>query len=629
VDSDIFGTLDRPRLPAHRPPSGKLKQALEAYWDGRSGPEALLATRGGTCGKSTWRRLRDLGLAAVPSNTFSALRPQCWTPRCCWTRCPTAYRELSTADSSGLAGYFRDGARGTGGLAPLPMTKWFDTNYPLHRARDRCRDPVPAGRRQAARRRGTRGAGAGAGNPAGAARSGDVPAAGTGGTGQPRPGSRRRTGSVTCWRCTRALLARLSAEGVAWVQLDEPALVADRTPAELGATGERVPVPSAGWPRAAPAVSSRRTSARSATRCPSSPGSPVEAVGVDPRAGRVAWTARRPDRCGRTWTHWRVRRSSPVWCPGAASGAPDLPAAPRAAAGSARARRRRGGEHVLPAAARPVRRVRGDRPRPGHCATALAFAEQKVTEVVGIAKALPDYAGASGVAPHSYPRFAGHAGNQGHAGAGRRMRCGPPPRRRRAPCPCRRCRVTTDRVLPRRPVTCRAPARAARMAAGPAGPGRVRTGSSAPRSGRVIRLQERASGWTCSCTGEPGAQRHGAVLRGTPGRLRDHPGTAGCSRTGPACTRAAHPARGRAPGRAPITVGWTRYGPSRLTPAAGEGHADRAGDDRRVVLRPRGRTAAPTFVWQVAAAIRAEGGATLGGPPVPPSSRSTSRRCGR
>jgi 5-methyltetrahydropteroyltriglutamate--homocysteine methyltransferase len=51
-------------------PRRELKRALEAYWDGRSSRADLLAT-GGELRAAGWRRLASLGLAAVPSNTFS------------------------------------------------------------------------------------------------------------------------------------------------------------------------------------------------------------------------------------------------------------------------------------------------------------------------------------------------------------------------------------------------------------------------------------------------------------------------------------------------------------------------------------------------------------------------------
>src|SRR5689334_16230107 len=58
--------LGYPRIGARR----ELKQALEAYWSGKTGREALLAA-GRDERKRTWLRLAELGLTALPSNTFS------------------------------------------------------------------------------------------------------------------------------------------------------------------------------------------------------------------------------------------------------------------------------------------------------------------------------------------------------------------------------------------------------------------------------------------------------------------------------------------------------------------------------------------------------------------------------
>ncbi len=57
-------------------------------------------------------------------STPSPTTTKCSTPRCCSARCPSACHGV--ADD--LDRYFA-AARGNGDIAPLEMTKWFDTNY--------------------------------------------------------------------------------------------------------------------------------------------------------------------------------------------------------------------------------------------------------------------------------------------------------------------------------------------------------------------------------------------------------------------------------------------------------------------------------------------------------------------
>src|SRR3989440_4425721 len=124
-------------------------------------------------------------------------------------------------------------ARGTQTLAPLRMTKWFDTNYHyivpeispdtgLRLAGDK---PVAEVREAAA-----------LGYPTRPVLLGPVSFLLLA---QAAPGS--PAGFVPLDRLDdlldgyRQLLGQLADEGVDWVQLDEPALVMDRSPAELAA----------------------------------------------------------------------------------------------------------------------------------------------------------------------------------------------------------------------------------------------------------------------------------------------------------------------------------------------------------------------------------------------------------
>jgi len=100
-------------------PNRELKRALEAHWAGRldeAGLEAAAAeVRSGM--------LDDLSvLDSVPTGTFSLYDHVLDTIVAVGALAPRHRRE------SALASYFA-AARGDAGAAPLEMTKWFDTNY--------------------------------------------------------------------------------------------------------------------------------------------------------------------------------------------------------------------------------------------------------------------------------------------------------------------------------------------------------------------------------------------------------------------------------------------------------------------------------------------------------------------
>ncbi|GAA0945525.1 5-methyltetrahydropteroyltriglutamate--homocysteine S-methyltransferase [Nonomuraea longicatena] len=201
--------LGYPRIGPHR----ELKRALESYWDGRSTRRELEA-EGARLRAGTWRRLAELGLDGLPSNTFS-LYDQVLDTAVMLGAVPERYQ---AADDP----YFAM-ARGTDGLAPLRMVKWFDTNYHYI---------VPEIGPETVFK-------LDAGKPVGEVR--EARALGY----ETRPvvvgpvtflllaGALDRLGEVLGHY--EELLAALAGEGVEWVQFDEPALVQDRTPDELAA----------------------------------------------------------------------------------------------------------------------------------------------------------------------------------------------------------------------------------------------------------------------------------------------------------------------------------------------------------------------------------------------------------
>ncbi|RVX37977.1 methionine synthase (B12-independent) [Nonomuraea polychroma] len=244
-------------------PRRELKRALESHWDGRSS-RAELDRVGAEIRERTWRRLAELGLEGLPSNTFS-LYDQVLDTAVLLGAVPERYR---AADDP----YFAM-ARGTEGLAPLRMTKWFDTNY--HYIVPEI-DPGTVFKLDA-------------GKPLGEVR--EARALGY----ETRPvligpvtflllaGALERLDDVL--GCYEELLGALAAEGVAWVQLDEPALVADRTPEELAAV--RTAYERLGAVRGRPGLFVASYFGDLGEALPVLAGTPVEAIGIDLVRGGV------------------------------------------------------------------------------------------------------------------------------------------------------------------------------------------------------------------------------------------------------------------------------------------------------------------------------------------------------
>ncbi|WP_445154187.1 5-methyltetrahydropteroyltriglutamate--homocysteine S-methyltransferase [Arthrobacter sp. Hor0625] len=117
--------LGYPRIGRRR----ELKKAVEAYWAGRIDAAALDAAAK-QIQLGTARRLQELGLtepAAIPG-TFS-FYDQVLDAAAHLGAVPARFGTLLDADGQlGIDGYFTL-ARGTKDQPPLEMTKWFDTNY--------------------------------------------------------------------------------------------------------------------------------------------------------------------------------------------------------------------------------------------------------------------------------------------------------------------------------------------------------------------------------------------------------------------------------------------------------------------------------------------------------------------
>ncbi|WP_167857914.1 5-methyltetrahydropteroyltriglutamate--homocysteine S-methyltransferase [Mycobacterium sp. DL99] len=103
-------------------PNRELKRAVEKYWSGRI-DRTELESVAATLRRDTWASLVAAGLDSVPINTFSYY-DQMLDTAVLVGALPT--RVSGIADD--LDRYFA-AARGNDEIAPLEMTKWFDTNY--------------------------------------------------------------------------------------------------------------------------------------------------------------------------------------------------------------------------------------------------------------------------------------------------------------------------------------------------------------------------------------------------------------------------------------------------------------------------------------------------------------------
>ncbi|WP_433610301.1 5-methyltetrahydropteroyltriglutamate--homocysteine S-methyltransferase [Prescottella agglutinans] len=210
--------LGSPRIGPRR----ELKKAVESYWAGNLDASALESV-GKELRRQTWTELVEAGIDSVPVNVFSYYDQMLDTAAMLG-----ALPERVTGIGDELDRYFA-AARGNADVAPLEMTKWFDTNYhylvpEITPATTFTLNPAKVlGEVEEARALG-------------------VPA---------RPVV---IGPITFLLLSKFenqspldrlddivplyadLLGRLADAGVEWVQIDEPALVADRTGAELAAT---------------------------------------------------------------------------------------------------------------------------------------------------------------------------------------------------------------------------------------------------------------------------------------------------------------------------------------------------------------------------------------------------------
>ncbi|MFE5667544.1 5-methyltetrahydropteroyltriglutamate--homocysteine S-methyltransferase [Streptomyces niveus] len=206
----------------------ELKKAVEGYWQGRVDAAALRETAAGLR-RTNWRQLADAGIHEVPSGDFSYYDHVLDTSVMVGA---VPERHRATVDADETQGYFAM-ARGTQDVAPLEMTKWFDTNY-HYLVPELGPDTVFAA--DSTKQVGELTEALALGLTARPVLLGPVtylllakPAPGVAADFEPLTLLDRLLPVYA------EILADLRAAGADWVQLDEPALVQDRTPAELTA----------------------------------------------------------------------------------------------------------------------------------------------------------------------------------------------------------------------------------------------------------------------------------------------------------------------------------------------------------------------------------------------------------
>ncbi|KUN88052.1 5-methyltetrahydropteroyltriglutamate--homocysteine S-methyltransferase [Streptomyces griseoruber] len=206
----------------------ELKKAIEGYWKGRVTADALHATAA-ELRRSNWQQLAEAGIHEVPTGDFSYYDHVLDTTVMVGA-IPDRHRAAVDADATD--GYFAM-ARGTQEVAPLEMTKWFDTNYHYlvpELGPDTVFTADPAKQVSELKEALSQGL---------TARPVLVGSVTYLLLAKPAPGVAADFEPLTLLDrllpVYAELLADLRAAGAEWVQLDEAALVQDRTPAELNA----------------------------------------------------------------------------------------------------------------------------------------------------------------------------------------------------------------------------------------------------------------------------------------------------------------------------------------------------------------------------------------------------------
>ncbi|MGC5623935.1 5-methyltetrahydropteroyltriglutamate--homocysteine S-methyltransferase [Streptomyces albidoflavus] len=219
--STVYGY---PRQGQHR----ELKKAVEGYWKGRVDADALKETAA-ELRRANWAQLAEAGIDEVPTGDFSYYDHVLDTSVMVGAVPP---RHRAAVDADPLDGYFAM-ARGNQDVAPLEMTKWFDTNY-HYLVPELGPDTVFTA--DSAKQVAELTEALALGHTARPVLVGPVTYLLLA---KPAPGVAEEFEPLTLLDrllpVYAEVLGDLRAAGAEWVQLDEPALVQDRSPAELNA----------------------------------------------------------------------------------------------------------------------------------------------------------------------------------------------------------------------------------------------------------------------------------------------------------------------------------------------------------------------------------------------------------
>jgi 5-methyltetrahydropteroyltriglutamate--homocysteine methyltransferase len=121
MPSPISHNLGFPTVGASR----ELKRALEAYWKGSTSQEDLIAA-GAALRAAHWRLQQDAGIDLIPSNDFSFYDRMLDT---CMLVGAVPPRYGSKTDLDTYFAMARGSQRSGRDVVAMEMTKWFDTNY--------------------------------------------------------------------------------------------------------------------------------------------------------------------------------------------------------------------------------------------------------------------------------------------------------------------------------------------------------------------------------------------------------------------------------------------------------------------------------------------------------------------
>jgi 5-methyltetrahydropteroyltriglutamate--homocysteine methyltransferase len=266
--------LGYPRIGPHR----ELKRAVERYWAGATSAAELQAVAAGLR-RDTWTELTVAGLGSVPSNTFSFYDQVLDA-----ARVVGAVPERFTALGLDPLDEMFAMARGREGVPALELTKFFDTNYHYlvpelgPGTRFALTDAKPLDEFTEALAQGVRT------RPVLLGPVTFLLLA------KPAPGAPTGFAPLDLLEplldVYAELLGDLATAGAGWVQLDEPAFAADRTPAELDAL--RRAYARLGGLAERPALLVAGYFGHLGPALPVLADSPVEAIALDLVAGRSA-----------------------------------------------------------------------------------------------------------------------------------------------------------------------------------------------------------------------------------------------------------------------------------------------------------------------------------------------------